>query len=65
MGDNTWHWNYDYRDDIYRDKDKYDFRTSIIPPDIKRFERNEKGQRILIMDRYYYTAYVHEDDINK
>lgn len=65
LGDNTWHWNYDYRDDIYRDKDKYDFRTSIIPPDIKRFERNEKGQRILIMDRYYYTAYVHEDDINK
>ena len=64
LGDNTWHWNYYYDDDIYRDKDKYDFRTSLIPPDIKRFERNEKGQRILIMDRDN-SSYIHEDDINK
>ena len=64
LGDNTWHWNYYYRDDIYKDKDKYDFRTSLIPPDIKRFERNEKGQRILIMDRDN-SSYIHEDDINK
>ena len=66
LGGNTWNWKWDYDMDsyTYKNRDKYDFRTSLISEYIKRIEleRNEKGQRIFIIDGYIY---IHEDDINK
>ena len=65
-GDNNrscWSWPPLYSGDNYINKYKNDFRLSIIPPDIIRFERNEKGQRVLFFNRGF--DYVHEDDMNK
>ena len=66
FGDNSWEWNYDYDEDIYKYRDKYDFRLSIIFPDSIHF-MSEEGRRIF----YKYGGfgvkgvYIHEDDINK
>ena len=62
QGNNTWYWNWNYDRDDYINKYKNDFRLSIIPPDIINFERNEKGQRVLL---YKYYLCIHEDDMNK
>ena len=64
LEDNTWwYWNSNYDSDNYINKYKNDFRLSMSPPDIIRFERNEKGQRVLL--KHYNEIYIHEDDINK
>ena len=61
LGNNAWRYPPFYGTYDAINKYKNDFRLSIIPPDIIKFERNEKGQRVL----YYEGFYVHEDDINK
>ena len=62
-GNNTWHWNWNYRGDNYINKDKNDFRLSPAPEYIMTFKRNEKEQRVLFCTMV--GSYVHEDDMNK
>ena len=60
--DNSWSWPF-YNGDNYINKYKNDFRLSIPPEEIIRFNRNEKGQRVLFYNKL--GSYVHEDDMNK
>ena len=63
LGDNTWRYPPFYGVVESIDKYKSDFRYSLAFPDIIRFERNEKGQRVL--EDKFNTHYIYEDDVSK
>ena len=67
LGNNTWHWNY-YSEDGYAPRLSPIFHYIVIT----KFERNEKGQRVLIENKFIgsddnrpVNIFVHEDDMNK